>query len=157
MTKYWQKFNDCNNREKLLIIIALSVGVYFIIYSLFYLSFINYIQAKENQLQEKQQILAWMKTINLSTTEKKKESINAEKLLAVITRDLKVETFNKFAYNLQQLGDSEIQLSFKKVPFNYLLSWLWHLNQTYSLVIAKMNIHKTDREGLVKITINIHT
>ena len=128
-----------------------------------YLSYAVYSPLKQTVLEntkilsEKKALLVWMKaakTQSVVTPQNKKSvQLDGSKGLTVFSEALAQASFHNLPYQLEQIEEGTLHLSFDSVPYNAFLSWLWSIGQRYTMVITQLNVEKTDIPGLVKVTI----
>ncbi|MCH9755726.1 MAG: type II secretion system protein M [Gammaproteobacteria bacterium] len=148
---FWDGLNERERR-------AACVGVVGV---LLYLAYAIYSPLKQavldntTELTEKKATLAWMKVAKARFKPQKKgpEALDGSKGLTVFSEALSKASFHEYPYQLQQMPDGALQLSFDSVPYNDFLKWLWSMGQRYTIVIKTLNAEQTDTQGLVRLTI----
>ncbi|RAP36935.1 MULTISPECIES: type II secretion system protein GspM [Legionella] len=153
MMNFWQNLSE---RDRLTLSIGLVFTVAYLFYLLIYSPLNTAVVSKTNQLEDKQKTLVWMKQINQRPRNSKEpEMINNGRLLSIISTQLSNTPFKTFAYQLQQTGPGDIQISYDKVPYTQFLQWLWQLNTDYAVILKQLSIDKTETAGVVKLTITL--
>lgn len=146
--------NSLNERDKWLLIVGGIVVFFYLYYLLLYSPLSNAVELKTKQLTEKTQTLDWMKSIQTEAKNTKpKQAITDNQLLTLLDAQLKENKTLTFAYQIQQTGSGDIQLSFNEVPFTLFVSWLSKLNENYTIHIKQFSVDPTPTPGVVKLMI----
>lgn len=150
---YW---NQLNSRERLVVMAGLGCLGILLSYLLVYAPIHNALIAKTQDVQEKQDILNWMRHVRpqLKNTQAVK-SLSETERITFIANQLQRSSLNTFEHQVQQSSQGEVQLSFDSVPFNALLQWLWSLNQSTDITIKQLTVERTNTNGLVKAQVLI--
>ena len=155
-TRLFQFWNQLNDRERYLLLWG---GVCFGLYLAYatYASLAEAVMANTQSLLEKKETLAWIKQAEKQISSKQTGSavLDKSKGLTVLSEQLKTASFHAFSYQLQQLNEDELQLSFEKVPYNAFLTWLSSTSKKYNITIKAFHVDRTDTRGLVKLTVII--
>jgi general secretion pathway protein M len=157
MKAWWsQFFGNLNTRERH----ALCVGALGTVLYLAYMSYAALAAAVfENQktLSEKKSTLIWMRQVKKQfvPSEKSKQALDASKALSIFSKTLKQASFDAASYQLQQMADGALQLSFESVAYQPFLHWLWSMEQRYSMDIKLFEVEKTKTPGLVKLSVTL--
>ena len=155
---YWKNLNE---REQWSLGLVSLIGLIYFFYLLVYAPLTNAVTNGAQQLQERQETLAWMQKIQPQLnhqTNKAAQVIDTSKLLSLIAAELSKPNFKAFTYQLQQTGSGDIQLSFEKVPYNVFMKWLWDITHQYVIHIKEMHIEPLpapEKPGLVKFNLLI--
>ena len=153
MKAYWSQLNE---RERWMVGLGAMFCVIYLFYMLIYAPLARAVHNQSQQLLEKQETLVWMQQVRQQYKAKTApQTLTSSKLLTVLDEQLNKTSFKHFPYQLQQTGASDIQLSFDKVPYQALMSWIWSLNEKYTLSIKQLNVERTDVPGVVKLMIVI--
>jgi len=149
-----QFWHQLNNRERYLLIFGVGCLALYLAYTM-YTSLAEAVVVNTQSLAEKKETLAWIKQAEKQFSFKQKNLATRGKVkgLAVLSEKLKTASFHAFAYQLQQLSEDELQLSFEKVPYNGFLTWFSSMSQTYNITIKELQVDRTDVQGLVKLTV----
>jgi general secretion pathway protein M len=147
MKAYWLNLSD---RDRLVLSVGgVVVGVY-LFYALIYSPLTNAVATQSQLWMEKKETMAWMdQQKNRKALPQKVDS----NLLSVFSEQLKRASFSKFAYQLQQIGDENIQLSFETVPYVDFLAWLKQLQDQYRMKIKELTVARTQTAGIVKLSV----
>lgn len=149
--QYWQNLNE---RERWMVAAAVTTTILYLFYLLVYSPLTAAVSSRSKQLIEKTETLRWMQDVNQQNRiNKTKQTLSKGKLLSVIATQLKAQRFKQFPYQLQQTGQSDIQITFNQVPYNEVLQWLWSLNENYSLTLKQVSVDKTATPGIVKLVL----
>lgn len=149
MNKFWQNLNE---RERWMTGIAIAALASYIYYALLYSPIIEHLETNTELLQEKRVDLQWMKQTNpANISNKAQKKVSNSQLITLISTELKNNNSLKFPYQLQQTSTGEIQLSFEKVPFQQMISWLASLKEQYRFIIKQFNVERTETAGLTRL------
>jgi general secretion pathway protein M len=151
--RFWDELGERDRR--MLMICAVFVGLY-LSYKM-YSSTAGLVQQNRRVLSEKKAVLLWMEAAEKqrATQQKGPEVLDGSKGLTVFSEALKKTSFHTFPYQLQQLGEGELQLSFESVPYNAFLAWLSSMDARYAMRIQSFNAEKKEKTGLVHLTLII--
>jgi general secretion pathway protein M len=152
MVNYWTNLND---RERRLVIIGGIFLILYVIYNFIYSPLTDTLKSKGEELQDKSSTLAWMQNVSKKPVKKPRQAITNNKLLTIIATQLKNKSFEGFPYQLEQTNQKDIQLSFDKVPYKVVLTWLWNLKNQYAISLKQFSANKTPTAGVIKVTIII--
>jgi len=157
MKAWWTQFWDgLNERERRAACVGMIGVLFYFAYTL-YGTLHHSVVDNTAELTEKKETLAWMQVAQTRFTPQKKGPavLDGSKGLTVFSEALKKTSFNESPYQLQQVADGTLQLSFDSVPYNAFLHWLWSMSTRYTMVVKTFNAEQTDTQGLVKLTIII--
>ena len=131
--------------------------VVYLFYLVIYSPLTSAVANKTALLQDKRDTLAWMQKIqqHYRQTSKTAQAIDNSKLLFLIASELGKPVFSAFTYQMQQTGEDDIQLSFEKIPYNALITWLWETTHQYTIHIKELHIEHTETPGIVKLRASI--
>lgn len=151
-----QNLYQLNHRERYLLLGGVVCFGLYLAYAA-YASLAGAVVANIQILSEKKETLAWMEQAEKQLPSKKTDAtaLDKSKGLTVLSEQLKSTSFHTFAYQLQQLNDDELQLSFEKVPYRGFLTWLASMIKKYKISIKEFHVDRTDTQGLVKLTVII--
>ena len=151
-----QLWQQLNHRERYCLLWGgVCLGLYLAYVA--YASLAHAVMANTQRLFEKKETLAWIKQaeVQFSSKHTGSEILDKSKGLTVLSQQLKAASFHTFAYQLQQLNDDELQLSFDKVPYQACLTWLESMCKKYNITIKEFYMDRTDTQGLVKWSVII--
>ena len=144
----WSRFND---RERWMLGFGGVCCGFYLLYALIYAPLIDGVHDKRAEVLEKQTTLVWMQRVsqqqNATHAQKK---VSTSTLLTVFARQLKTTSFHQMAYQLEQTGGGDIQLSFDAVPYTAVMVWLRGMTEAYACSIKQLNIERTKTPGGVK-------
>lgn len=131
---------------------VLSIGGVILAIYLFYQLIISPLNTatviKSRLYIDKKETLFWMEQQRIPSSQKMKLEGN---LLSIFSTQLKKSSFAQFPFQLQQAGESRVQLTFNEVPYSDFLIWLKLLNEEYPMAITEFNVEKTKTPGVVKL------
>ena len=150
-------WKNLNEREQAGLGVAGLFCVIYFFYLIIYSPLISAVANKNQQLQDKRETLAWMQKIQQQyhQVNKKTNSFDNGKLLALIASELNNPTFKVFTYHMEQTSSGDIQLSFEKIPYNAFITWLSKISHQYTIHIKTLHIEHTKTPGLVKLNLLI--
>ncbi len=150
----WHQQSD---RDKRLLSIGGVVVFFYLFYALCYSPLSSSVESYQQRLHEDKVTLAWMRSVETLAQPKQKiaEKISSNQLLTVMSDALHQTGFKSYTYQLQQVGEHEIQLSYDAVPYNFFLAWLSGFSQQYQFSIKQFHVEKTGKVGVVKVTLII--
>ncbi|MCX7117056.1 MAG: type II secretion system protein M [Legionellales bacterium] len=155
MKTYWDQLNE---RERWALGIGVVITVLYVFYLWIYAPLTRAVAYQQQQLLIKQETLIWMQKARLQFQPKKVvKTVSSSQLLTILAIQLNATSFKSYAYQLQQTGSHDIQLSFDKVPYNEFLLWLHKLSETYAVTIKQMTIQGANAPGLVKLLVVLAT
>lgn len=149
MRNYWEQLSD---RDRLMLSIGGIICVIYLFYLLVYCPLTTAVESKSQQWVEKTETLDWMKKIQ-SQGINKVSKMKTDNLLSLFSSQLKQSPVAHFHYELQQMAENRVQLTFDQVPFVSFISWFRKLNQTYSMEVVEFMIEHTPTPGLVKLKV----
>jgi general secretion pathway protein M len=144
-------------RDRLMLVVG---GLFLVMYAgyMMYAVLSHAVLERAHVLSEKETTLAWMrraeqenKALQHGTAGPVK--LDAAKGLTVFSEALSQTSFQGFTYQLQQLKEGELQLTFDTVPYNAFLQWLSSMNKRYAFVIQSFDVERQDVQGLVKLSV----
>jgi len=154
-TRLLQAWHQLNERERHLLLWG---GVFLGLYLAYatYASLAEAVTENTQSLAEKKETLAWIKQAETQFSSKQTgTTLDKSKGLTVLSEQLKTASFHAFTYQLQQLNEDELQLSFEKVPYNACLAWLALMSKKYSITIKELHADRMATRGLVKLSVII--
>ena len=143
-----QIWANLSERDKLVSSVGGIILLVYLFYIAIYSPLTNAVDVKSKQWIEKTETLNWMRQ---QDKVKRVSQTHEGNLLTIFSNELKRSSFSQFQYQLQQAGDTHIQLSFNEVPFVELLAWLRKLNEEYSMEITELSATPVKTAGLVKL------
>lgn len=149
MTNYLANLNE--RERRMLYIGGVCLSIY-LLYALIYSPLVSRVSQGKQQLVEKQATLAWMQEKRqqpLNTGVQR--TINSSQLLTVIASQLQNKPFQKFAHQLQQTSQGDVELSFDTVPYTPVLRWFWELENQFAITLKQFEVHSSAKAGLVKL------
>lgn len=148
LVQMWQQLNE--RERNLLRWGGVFLGVY-LSYAI-YACLSEAVTENTQSFAEKKETLAWIKQAETQFQAKKTSAtLDKSKGLTVLSEQLKSASFHAFPYQLQQLNEDELQLSFEKVPYNACLAWLALMSKKYGITVKELQADRTEIQGLVKL------
>lgn len=153
IVNYWTNLSE---RERWIAGLGSITALCYLFYLLVYSPLSSAVMIQSKQLIEKEETLAWMEQIRQQPKQQKKiQTLNNTKLLALIGNQLNDKAFKPFPYQLEQTGPGDLQLSFDRVPYLQVLAWLWTLNNNYAITLKQFIAERSDTAGVVKLLLII--
>ena len=147
----WQQINE---RDRYVLIGGI-LFLLIVLIDLFIVSpLFSSIEFKQRTIIEKRSTLEWMSHLPRGTPLKSTNTTkNPTQILTLISQQLSASVFKSEHYQLQQLGNQDIQLSFDQVPYTQFVAWLWVFTEQNQLSIRQLNIERTNVVGAVKLQV----
>ncbi|MDF1677622.1 MAG: type II secretion system protein GspM [Legionellaceae bacterium] len=151
--QYWDGLNERERRAATVGIVGVILYILYSIYSPLKQSVLEHTRL----LHEKKTTLAWMQHAKKQFVPAAKgpKTLEGSKGLTVFSDALSKTSFHESPYQLQQMPDGALQLTFESVPYSAFLRWLWDMGQRYAIAIKTLDAEKTDTQGLVRLNIII--
>lgn len=153
-------FDGLNERERRALIIG-GVGLVLYLAYIIYRPLHESVLENETLLSQKIATKNWMKGAEARYVfqEKGVAALDSARVLRVFSDALSHASFHTFPYQLQQLEDGALQLSFESVPYSAFLKWLWSMGQKYKMEVKAFSAEKTEVSGLVRVQLilTLHT
>ena len=148
------KWKELSERDRYVAIFGILLLTVYLLYVLIYAPLFNAIESNHNKLFTQRDTLEWMsnvprgKLMNQAHVTK-----SSTQILAIMSQQLANSVFKADHYQLQQLGNNDLQLSFDQVPYNKFIEWLWTFTEKNHLSIRQFNVEKTKLVGAVKLQV----
>lgn len=144
-------------REKQMVALGGCTLFIIIFYFFIWSPFTNHLDNLRHDIQTSQQLLMWMqasnkKILTIENQQKKQKSrlkIRGS-LLGIIQKRANQSPLAKNISFIQQADNNAVQLQFKNVNFDQLMSWLIQLWQTQGIVISQMSVTPVSAQGIVE-------
>jgi type II secretory pathway component PulM len=148
---HWQKLTS---KEQLMLMVGgIFLGI-FLLYQLIYAPIQNTITSQQQQLEDSLDTLDWIRKVTPQIQQASHaKSIQSTALLSVLQNELSTQSFKSFPYQLSQSNATDIDLRFKKAPFNALMVWLWKLSKQYVFEIYLLEAKRTNTQGICEVHI----
>lgn len=150
----WHQQSD---RDKRILIIGSIVVFFYLFYALCYAPLSSRVADYQQQLHEDKVTLAWLKSVRSLARPKQKiaQKLPSNKLLTMMSDALRQTGFKSYTYQLQQVGEHDIQLTYDAVPYNFFLRWLSDFSKQYQFLMKQFHVEQTEKAGIVKVTLLI--
>lgn len=153
MKEWW---NNLALREKQMLTLGAFVIGILAVYVLLWSPIDNKVSTLRSQMVRNQELLSWMQDTDkqIQTYEKssqQKPVRNTGSLLSIIQKQINRTAFVTALSQLHQVENDSVQLTFQKVDFDKLISWLIPLTQQQGIVITQMVATPSGTPGLVNI------
>ena len=149
----WEGFGA---RDRLMLGVG---GLFIVLYAgyMMYAALSHAVLERSRMLSEKEATLVWMRRAEQENKSLQQGGpgpvrLDAAKGLTIFSEALSQTSFQGFTYQLQQLKEGELQLSFDTVPYHDFLQWLSSMSKRYAFVIQSFDVEKNDVRGLVKLS-----
>ncbi len=132
----------------------------FIIYAWIWSPLDHKITSMRTQIVQNQKLLTWMKAadsqLTHSASQIKSTSPHASaSLLSLAQNQIKQSPLSNQAYQLRQAESDSVQLSFKQVDFDKLITWLTEIHQQQSLMVTQLTVAPGETPGMVSAEIQL--
>lgn len=145
-----------NTRERYLLLLTGLVLAFYIFYTLLYSPLANSVVRKQLILFENKQTLLWMEGVYAQHHKiQRPEVLSSEKLLYLLSNQLKTSNLKDFAYQIEQTGSGDIHLTFAQVAYNEFLQWLWFFCGKHALIVKQFTATAKNYSGVVKISVTL--
>jgi len=149
--RLFQLWNQLNDRERYLLLWGGACLALYVAYAT-YAALAQAVTENTQSVTEKKETLAWIKQAQTHVSSQQTGlALDKAKGLTVFSQQLKATSFHAVSYQLQQLNEDELQLSFEKVPYKAFLTWLSSMSIKYKITIKELQVDRTDTQGMVKI------
>jgi general secretion pathway protein M len=152
MKEWW---NNLILREKQMVSLgALIIGAA-LIYLVLWSPLDNHVSQLRSQILNNQELLLWMKKTDkrIEVLEKKPENSvfkpSSGSLLAIVQKQIKTSSVAKALDQLHQADNNSVQLTFKKVNFDTLMTWIITLTKQQGLIVTQMTVTPSATTGIV--------
>ncbi len=155
LERYWNQWNE---RERRMVVIAGIVLACYLCYAIFYAPLNDAVTKAQAQLTADRDTLLWMQSVRQQSQQTHTPQITSSgQLLSTLGQQLSVSAFHQFVYQLEQTASGDIQLSFDEVPYNVFLVWLKKFHAQYAFTIKQLSAERTQTPGMVKLQLIIAT
>lgn len=149
----WNKYSK---KEQLMLIITVIFIIIIVIYQFIYLPIYNIRTKKLLEIQEKKDTVMLMQQIMPFIKQNKAKSIHPTELMGFIQNELTTSNFKTFPSQINQVNGTDVEIIFKKVPFNLFLAWFFELNQKYQFVTKSLEATNSfSNTGVCKLRVVI--
>jgi len=149
----WQKFDI---REKILLILCLVVIFIFMLYQLYYLFFAFDLEKKEDELKDKQFMLAKIipsvrKIEKIKNNQITFKPIPNGNFIDFIKQDINSLNSEKLNKDVYMIHGGIVRIDIKEINFDIIISWLQNLSQTYDIKVKRAFVERIDKKpGIVR-------
>jgi type II secretory pathway component PulM len=158
MKQWWQ---ELSLREKQSVSVGSIAIAIFIIYSWIWSPLDHKITAMRTQIEQNQKLLAWMEAADkqLANSAKQIQSASttstSKSLLSVAQNQIKQSSLSNQSYRLRQAESDSVQLSFKQVDFDKLITWLSDASRQQNLMVSQLTVAPSDTPGIVSAELQL--
>jgi general secretion pathway protein M len=152
MKEWW---NNLALREKRIVSAGILTLAALLVYLILWLPLDNAVTGLRTQIHQNQELLTWMRdadkhlqTLSL-TTQPKPKSTSSGSILTIVQNQINRTTLVSSLNQMHQVDTNSVQLTFQKVDFDQLVTWLIQLNQQHGIVITQMNVIPSPTPGVV--------
>ncbi len=107
--------------------------------------------AAEQDLQEVIQLVAEYQILSTSSTSKKNDGRSLPTIIDETVSANKL-TMGRFQPN----ASGDVQVRFDNANFDYLITWLYQLDNEYSIALKEMSISPGNNKGLVNASVRLY-
>jgi type II secretory pathway component PulM len=156
MKQWWL---NLSLREQQTVGIGGIATIILLVYISVWLPLDNKIMSMRHKVQQNQQLLAWMQAADKQLQESNRMSSMSThlpaSLLSTAQKQIKQSSIAKQLSQLRQSDSDSVQLSFKQVDFDKLITWLtdsWHQQ---GLTLSQFTIAPSETPGIVSADIQL--
>lgn len=145
---------NLNLREKQTVSLGGLALIIALLYFLIWAPLSNSVATFRDQIQHNQNLLAWMKTADtkIQAAEKMGQAPAMHSTgshLSIVQNELKKSPLANNITQLVQADNDSVKLSFQRVDFDSLLSWLTELWQQQGFIVTQLTAKAVDAPGMV--------
>lgn len=141
-----------NDRERHMLWAGVFCSVLYAGYAGLYAPLRQAVSEQTMRLQEAKQTLQLLQQ-RPSLEQSVRVTLTRPQLLTTLTTQLNTAPFHEFAYQLQQTGSEDVQLTFTAVPYGLFMTWLWSFTEHYKVSLTQLDVAKTKTSGVVSLTL----
>ena len=143
-----------NTRERNMLMVAGVFLAFYLFYALIYSPISNTVARKKMILAENKNTLLWMEDVYAKYHGlKQPEVLTSEKLLTLLSNQLKASKLKNTKYQIEQMNTGDISISFQEVSYNELMQWLWNFCGKHALSIKQFTANSKRAAGVVSATV----
>lgn len=153
MKEWW---NNLALREKQMVTLGAFVIGIIALYVLLWSPIDTKVSTLRSQMVRNQELLSWMQDTDKQIQSYEKNSQlkpvrSTGSLLSIIQKQINRTAFVTALSQLHQVENDSVQLTFQKVDFDKLISWLIPLTQQQGIVITQMLVTPSGTPGFVNV------
>lgn len=150
----WQQLNL---RERKIALIGGVIFALFLFYVIIYHPMSESVTQYQQQVKNNTELLSWMQRarsqLKLAAATTSDKTPTTGSVLSIAERSIKENKLTQIATEIKQIQSNQVQIHFDRVSFNQLLPWLQKLPLHYRLSIFKINMKRTDEQGIITATV----
>ncbi|MBI79456.1 MAG: type II secretion system protein GspM [Pseudomonadota bacterium] len=150
MIKYW--FLSLNKREKVILIFGLSLSLVIISWFLILKPIKDKITESNISIENNYSTIVLLNKLQdlpiIEINKEPFEQIN-QSLVLLVDETHRLYNLDGTLIRNQPESDDRIRLTFENAPFNFLISWLFYLNDRYGVIIESITLDNNQQDGLV--------
>jgi type II secretory pathway component PulM len=148
-----EKWLDLSMREKQTVSIGAFFLIFFLVYYFLWSPMTTKVDNLKNQVEQNKKLLIWMRDAHqkIQFLEKNHTPSHAKttgSLLSILQNAIQQSDIEKNLSGMQQKEQNSVQLTFKEVDFDQLMTWLIK-NSSEGWTISEFSITKTSNPGMV--------
>ena len=149
--KAW--FDTLEPRERIIMLVGGAVAVLILAWSFAWTPLRNANLNLDAMVTEKHGILADARRVQAPDTPPAAAATPAESLVLIVDRTHRAHGLGGTLSRNQPDGENGIRVTFQRVPFAQLVSWLGALQQGHRIVVISANLDGTQQPGLVNASL----
>lgn len=153
---WWENLLDRERRMLTIGIIVLSI---LIIYALIWSPLSGAVTDYKTQIESQRTLLIYLKKAQAKITEMKAQGIQpaatSDNVLSLVEQTLSQQALSVYLKQVQQPKPNQVALSFEKVPFDKLMSWLQMMIMQHGAAVLKMQAMRLPVIGSATVTITL--
>jgi general secretion pathway protein M len=151
MRKWWMTLSMQEQQAVMLGGIATGVILFFL---LIWWPLVSTVSSMREQLISDQQLVLWMQQTKADilylrggSQEHGEEDLS---LMALVDQTLKSNNVNAKIDQLQQTGTDQVKLTFARIPYDEMMTWLEVLAREYGVQVDRLHVATTPVTGVVQ-------
>lgn len=162
MDQVKQWFSTLSQRERQMVLSAVTVIVLFVIYQL-WSTFTSHIDNLQHRVDNQQNIQSWMRQAANEVKQLRGTGVAGTRpkgkqlLLGLIDRSAKQNKLGTSLQKVQPEGEQGVRVWLEKAAFDNIITWLDNLQYKHGLVITDISIDSQDITGMVNARVLIES
>jgi general secretion pathway protein M len=154
MKEWW---NNLALREKQMVSLGAVILGALLIYLLLWSPLDNAVSNLRNEIHHNQELLTWMmdadkRLQNLAKSgQPKQPAAVSGSLLSIVQKQINRTSLVSSLSQMHQTDSDSVQLTFQKVEFDKLISWLIELTRDQGITITQMTVTPSPTPGVVAV------
>ncbi|MCP1726877.1 general secretion pathway protein M [Natronospira proteinivora] len=156
--KEW--FESLEQRERLMVIVCSVLVTLTLLYLLVVEPYIEHRQNLEQQVSEKQELIAWMQGAHaeiqaLEDAGRQTTAGSGQSLFGVVDRTSKDAELDRAVRQITPDGDDAVRVRMEAARFDHTLQWLEELERNHGIEVSRVTFDQTDQSGRVNVSLSL--